>query len=254
MIRDHRIHPQSGGVGDLGVGGDARIHRNDEGHALGGQLVYGPHRHAVALSQTVGYVAGHVSPQSLEVEVQGGHRGDTVHVVVAVNGDALPSGDRFQHPRGGRLHIGHEHGVVPNPLVVAEEQLGGGGVGVAAVAEHAGGQGGDPQRIAQSFYSGGIYMRLLLRRQRPDALTAERMVGFVVFQNRFLSHKRLLTPPLPYGEAFSFVSDARSPIGDSSCIEKQVVLRVMLGVALTGGARKPRGWPRPPAIRPRRRR
>ena len=89
VVGDDQVDAQLFGVGGLLHGGDAVVHRDDQGIALVRQLFQHVLVHAVAALGAQGQFAAHLRAQVGEILVQNGGGGDAVHVVVAVNDDGL---------------------------------------------------------------------------------------------------------------------------------------------------------------------
>ena len=111
VIGDHHVHAKSGGKGHLLHGGDAAVHRDNEGHPLVGQGVDGLQVEAVPLLQTVGDVGGHMPPHAPQAVGKQAGGGDAVHIVVPVDRQVLPCLQRPAHPRRRPVHVPQQHGV-----------------------------------------------------------------------------------------------------------------------------------------------
>ncbi len=111
MVGDDQVDSQLPAQCRLLHGGDAAVHGDDELHALAGELPDGDGVQAVALLQTAGDVAAAVGALLSQVVRQQAGGGDAVHVVVAENGDFLPTAQGQSHPAGGQVHVRHPVGV-----------------------------------------------------------------------------------------------------------------------------------------------
>ena len=89
VVGDDQVDAQLPGVGGLLHGGDAVVHRDDQGIALVRQFFQRVPVHAVAALGAQGQFAAHLRAQVGEILVQNGGGGNAVHVVVAVNDDGL---------------------------------------------------------------------------------------------------------------------------------------------------------------------
>jgi len=141
VVGDDDIDAQFGGPPyDFGSA-NAGIHANDEPDTFGGSLLDYFRAHAVAIAQTVGHeercnAAGH-----FDGFFQDDDGGGAIHIVIAVDEDALTGGDSAAQPLDGRGHAAQFAGGMQVIERRAQKAAGGMGVGQVAGAENArGGQ------------------------------------------------------------------------------------------------------------------
>ena len=136
MVHHHRLDSQVGGGAHLRHAGDAAVERDEQPRALPGQP---PHRlgvEAVAFHQAVGHVGHDLRTRRPQEAGQERGRGDAVHVVVAVEGDALAARDGAHEPLHGRGHAFHEERVRQVGEARLQEALGVRRIGKPAAGEH----------------------------------------------------------------------------------------------------------------------
>ena len=89
---------------------DAAVHGDDEQRAVGVQPLDRRRLQAVAVLQPLGDEVDDVGADELQRPAQDHRRGDPVHVVVAVHGDAFPARDRAEDAVHGGRHVGSANG------------------------------------------------------------------------------------------------------------------------------------------------
>ena len=104
VIGDDHLHPRGARGRDLLGAGDPAVGRQEQIGAAGGQPLHPGDRQPVAVAQAVGYVPVAACPQLAQRPDQDRGRADTVAVVVTVDGDRAPVGDRPPDPLGHLLH------------------------------------------------------------------------------------------------------------------------------------------------------
>ena len=103
MVRDDQIDAESAGA-ERGVGAaDAAVDRDDQVHPFGVQPLDGRCLQPVAVAQAFRNEMHDLAAEHLERAPQDHGRRDPVHVVIAVNRDALLARDRTLDPFD-RLH------------------------------------------------------------------------------------------------------------------------------------------------------
>ncbi len=143
---------------------DAAVHRDDQDDAVGVQPIERGRLQPVAVAQALGDEVDDVGAEQLERAAQDHGRRDAVHVVVAVDGDALLARDRAENALDGHRHVGQRERVVQ--VVERRRQEPARQVDVAepADAQQARGDGRDPE-LAGEQPGPGVVARLGL----PDA-------------------------------------------------------------------------------------
>ena len=157
VVGDDQIHPQLPAQPGFLNGGDAAVHRNNQGNALAFQLVQGNGVQAIALFQAAGDVAdavGALLAQKVGKQTGGGN---AVHIVVAEDRDFFTPGNGCRHPPSGQSHIRQQIGVRQAAIAVQKAGCLGGGFHAPSGQNH-GGQGGEPSGY-QCVYA--AYIRFL---------------------------------------------------------------------------------------------
>ena len=124
MVADDEVDAERLGVGYLFNGFDATVEDDDEFHACLLGVVDAFLAHAVAFVVAVGDVILYVRVELLYELVHQCYRRATVHVVVAVNKDALLATHRVVEAVDGEVHVLHEEGVDEVCQLRVEESLG----------------------------------------------------------------------------------------------------------------------------------
>ncbi len=104
VIGDDHLHSGGARGGDLVGAGDPAVGRQQQTGAAGGQLLHPIERQPIAVTEPVGYVPVAARPQLAQGADQDRGRADAVAVVVAVDRDRVPFGDRAPDPLGHLLH------------------------------------------------------------------------------------------------------------------------------------------------------
>jgi len=169
VVGDDHLDALFSGIGHLVHGGDAAVHRDDEGDPLGGEVVDGLVVEAVALLQPVGDVGQDSAPFGAEELRQQTGGGDAVHVVVAVDRHEFFILNCPADARHRLVHVPQEHGVVGDAAVGIEQSPGLFPGGNAPGGEDPGQQGGDsgPEQGLLPRGTGGRDVPLFIFHCRP---------------------------------------------------------------------------------------
>ena len=112
MVANDEIDSFALGIGHPGTGFDSAVEGDDELRSVVGGVVDPLFRNPVPFGVAVGNVEKEVVHPPREEVVDQRHCGDTVHVVIAVDHDAFPTGYGLLDPLHGEHHIFHQVGVV----------------------------------------------------------------------------------------------------------------------------------------------
>ena len=121
VIGDDQVHPKPGGMADLLHSGDAAVHRDDEGDALGMERVDGGAAQAVALFHPVGDIGRHPAPPAAEKMGEQAGGSDAVHVIIPVDRYGLSLRQGAGDPGHRPVHIPHGKGVLQKARIVGQE-------------------------------------------------------------------------------------------------------------------------------------
>ena len=124
MVADDEVDAERLGVGYLFNGFDTTVENDDEFHACLLGVVDAFLANAVAFVVAVGDVILYVGVELLYELVHQCYRSASVHVVVAVNKDALLATHRVVEAVDGEVHVLHEEGVDEVCQLRVEESLG----------------------------------------------------------------------------------------------------------------------------------
>ena len=141
----------------LPVGGDAAVHGDNQGDALGFQGRNGLFVEAVALLDSAGDIVGDAAALTAEKFRQQAGGGDAVHVVVAEHSDPFTPLQGQAQPVSGRLHIPHGQRVGQR-LRGGEKLPGMLRLGIAPAAKHPGRQG-RVSCLLQGFHGMPVILR-----------------------------------------------------------------------------------------------
>ena len=158
MVRDDHVDAELVGAAHHFGGADAGVHADNQLHSLfgGGFHHFGPH--AVAVLQAVRHMIGGDAAGQFEGLGQEHDAGGAVHVVVAVNQDALAFADRARDALDRRRHVAQGQRIVQFFERRMQEAPGLRRVGESAVHQHlggrrshlqGGGQGGDNRGVGR---------------------------------------------------------------------------------------------------------
>src|SRR5919204_3062637 len=116
VIRHDDLEPQGPRRSDLLDRGDPTVDGDDEPASLFGETREGLARYPVSLVEAAREMPRNVGPEL--AQCQDGERGgaDAVRVVVAVDADRLPGGDRAPDRLARRGHVSEPEGVVQRLL------------------------------------------------------------------------------------------------------------------------------------------
>ena len=112
MVRNDDVDAQFVGAAHHFGGADAGIHADDQLHALFGGGLHHFAAHAVAVLQTVRHVIGGDAAGQFEGLGEQHHAGGAVHVVIAVDQDALALANGARDTLDGRRHVAQGHRIV----------------------------------------------------------------------------------------------------------------------------------------------
>src|SRR6476646_2030298 len=104
MVRNDDVDAEFVGAAHDFGGADAGIHADDQLHSLFGGSFHHFGAHAVAVLQTVGHVIGGDAAGQFEGFGEQHHAGSSVHVVIAVDQDALAFADGASDALDGCRH------------------------------------------------------------------------------------------------------------------------------------------------------
>ena len=124
VVADDEVDAQAFGVSDFLHCLDAAVEHDDEFHTGLVSVVHTFVRHSVAVFVAVGDVVVDVGAVLVEEFIDECHRRDTVHIVVAVDEDALLASEGLVQAVDRRLHVLEEEGIVQLSELRAEELLG----------------------------------------------------------------------------------------------------------------------------------
>ncbi len=149
MVGDDQIDAEVAGPPGRFRAANAAVDRHDQLHALAVQPFDGGGLQAVAVGQPFGNEVADVGAQQLQRAAKDDGRGDAVDVVIAVNGDPLPSGNRGQQPPDRAVHVGEQKRVQQLIEFRAQKPRGRIRIGEATDGEEPGGDGRQPEVARQ---------------------------------------------------------------------------------------------------------
>ena len=150
MVRDDDVDAQFVGAAHDFGGADAGIHADDQLHALFGGGLHYFGTHAVAVLQAVRHVIGGDAAGQFEGLGKQHDAGSAIHVVIAVDQDALALADGARDALDSGRHVAQGHRIVQFFEGRMQEPAGCRGVGESAVYEYFGGRRSDLQGGRQS--------------------------------------------------------------------------------------------------------
>ena len=112
VIANDEVDTALVGVVHLVVGFDAAIECDDQTHLLRCCMIDPHEGDPVTLGVPIGDVVGDVAREAREEGVHERHGGGAIHIVVAVNHDALVLAERTFNAFHSHAHVGHEEGVM----------------------------------------------------------------------------------------------------------------------------------------------
>ena len=148
VVGDDDLQAKSPGGRHLLDGGDAAVDGEHEPVAVLGELLQGLAREPVALLETARQVPADIGSELPEAADGEHRRADAVHVVVAVDADAGPVGDRLVDELARTFHISEQVRVVAGRLA-GQERRRRSSVVVAAADQHAGSDLGDAELLGE---------------------------------------------------------------------------------------------------------
>ena len=124
VVADDDLDPLAAGIFHLVDGLDAAVERDDQAETAVGRPVDALVGHAVALVVAVGNVEIDLVGETRDegIDQRDGRR--AVHVIIAIDQDLLPGGDRAVQALHGLVHVLHQEGVVQGVQRGAEEGAG----------------------------------------------------------------------------------------------------------------------------------
>ncbi len=111
MVEGDRVEAEAGGVGERLMADRAAVDRDEELRAGGGEARDSFDIGAVAFGHAVGDVDDRLAAAGAEIPAEESGAAGAVDVVVAEDGDPLPSLDGALQPLGRRLHVAQDEGV-----------------------------------------------------------------------------------------------------------------------------------------------
>ena len=121
VVGDDDVHAQFLGQRRHLHGVDAAVHGDEQAGILR-QRAYGGFVEAVALAVAVGQVGANVRAQGFQVQVEDGRGAHAVHVVVAVDADALARLQRRAQAGNGPAHVREQQRVAQGLLAGGKER------------------------------------------------------------------------------------------------------------------------------------
>ena len=121
MIGHDQVQPQRLRRLSRGKRPNPRIHADHQPHAIARERLQHLALHAVALAQPVRNMKARLPAQHLDGCLQQHHGRRPVHVVIAVDQDRLPRGNRLLNTRHRPLHAQHRVRIVQLLEIVDEE-------------------------------------------------------------------------------------------------------------------------------------
>ena len=112
VIADDHIDATLCGVVHLVDGFDATVQGDDEAHVLLSGVVDALERDAVAFGIPIRDVEGDVTGEAQQEGIDQGHSRGTIHIIIAIDHDALVVPQRPFDPLDGYLHVRHQEGVM----------------------------------------------------------------------------------------------------------------------------------------------
>ena len=135
MVGDDKVNAEAAGQGGFLHGGDAVVHRDDEGVAFFRQRADGVGVEAVAAAVTAGQFAAHQRAEVLQAFEQDGGGRNAIDIVIAEDDDPLARINGLLDAGDGLVHIPYQERV--GEFVPAIQQVGGrGGVLYAAGCQY----------------------------------------------------------------------------------------------------------------------
>ena len=105
VIRDDQIEPERARVCSGFHSSNAAVDRDDEMHLLGREAIERRRLQSITIPQTLGDEMDDVGAKQFERASQNDRRCDAVHVVIAVDRDALAFGDRAEDAIHRDCHV-----------------------------------------------------------------------------------------------------------------------------------------------------
>ena len=172
VVGDDQIEAELAGPGGRLVAADPAVHRDHQAGALGVQAVDRGRLQPVPVPEPLGDEVADVAAEQLDRAAEDDGGGDAVHVVVAVDGHALPRGDRLLNPMQCLGESGQAHRIVEVIEGRPEKPAGGVRIGEAAGRQQAGDHRIQPEGRGEAIGRCRIRRRVLPDRRHHDQLEA----------------------------------------------------------------------------------